>query len=83
MKKLFIVPALAFLVSCGGGMSVCDCKKKMEEMSKDLVDAGADEAKMKEIEEKYKADIESCKKLGEGKTEEEQKKMMEEAAKCE
>ena len=83
MKKLFIVPALAFLVSCGGGMSVCDCKKKMDEMSKEIVEAGADEAKMKEIQDKYKADIEACTKMAEGKTEEEQKKMAEEAAKCE
>lgn len=84
MKKvLFSVAVVATmaLASCGGA-SVCDCVKTMEEMMKEVEEAGGDEAKMKEIEEKYKDKAEACKKLGEGKSDEEKKKMAEEAKNC-
>ena len=94
MFSLVAVAALA-LVSCGskeaenkdaenkeGGPSVCDCVKMGEEAAKEMKDANGDEAKLKEITEKYEKKAEECKKLGEGKSDEEKKKMMEEAAKC-
>jgi hypothetical protein len=52
------------------------------EAEKEMEAAGGDEAKIKEIGEKYKAKAEECKKLGEGKSEEELKKMAEEAKNC-
>lgn len=84
MKKyLILVPAfLLFLSSCGGGADVCSCKKTMEDMSKDMEAAGSDETKMKEIATKYAADAEKCKNLGEGKSEEDLKKMAEEMKNC-
>ena len=81
MKKLLILPAFAFLASCGG-MSVCDCVAKEKEMRKEMEAATDDEAR-KKIEEKYKSAEEECKKMVEGKTDEEKKKLMEEAEKCE
>jgi|688.fasta_scaffold494140_1 hypothetical protein len=89
MFSLVAVAALA-LVSCGskdaenkeGGPSVCDCVKMGEEAAKEMKGANGDEAKLKEITEKYEKKAEECKKLGEGKSDEEKKKMMEEAAKC-
>ena len=89
MFSLVAVAALA-LVSCGskdaenkeGGLSVCDCVKMGEEAAKEINDAKGDEAKLKEITEKYEKKAEECKKLGEGKSDEEKKKMAEEAAKC-
>ena len=80
MFSLVAVAALA-LVSCGGP-SVCDCVKMGEEMAKEMKDASGDEAKMKEITEKYEKKAKECDKLTEGKSDEEKKKMMEEAAKC-
>ena len=85
MKKVIysvaIVATMAF-ASCGGGSSICDCVKMSGEAEKEMEAAGGDEAKIKEIGEKYKAKAEECKKLGEGKSEEELKKMAEEAKNC-
>ena len=85
MKKVIysvaVVAAFA-LASCGGGPSICDCVKMGEEMTKDMADSGMDEAKMKEIEAKYKDKAEACKKMGEGKSDEDKAKMMEEAKNC-
>src|SRR3990167_6142352 len=86
MKNLlFMIVATALLFSACGSkdekdekkseMSVCDCVKTFEGMMKEVEEAGGDEAKMKEIEEKYKDKAEACKKLGEGKSDEEKKKM--------
>ena len=43
----------------------------------------ADGADMEKVQEKYKDKMEACKKLGEGKSEEEMKKLQEEAKACE
>ncbi len=84
MKKFFIpvavVAVLAFS-SCGGP-SICDCMKLGEEASKEIAEAGGDEAKIKAVEKKFESKIKACEKLGEGKSPEEQAKMMEEALKC-
>ena len=86
MKKVIysvaIVATMA-LASCGGP-SICDCVKSFEEMGKELEEADGDEAKMKEIEEKYKDKKDACKKLGEEaeKDEEAKKKMEEEMKNC-
>ena len=85
MKKVIysvaIVATMA-LASCGGGASVCDCLKMGEEAMKESQEAAGDEAKLKEIQEKYKLKAEECKKLGEGKSEEEMKKLQEEVEAC-
>ncbi|MEZ4938439.1 MAG: hypothetical protein R2799_12690 [Crocinitomicaceae bacterium] len=82
MKKVILsaVAASFLLASCGP--DVCDCMDTFEKMGKEMQEAGGDADKMKEIEEKYKGDIEACKKLEEGKSDEEKKKLMEEAEKC-
>jgi len=92
MKKSIFAIAVAALIlgSCGGAdsekkeeaMTVCDCVRISKEMMKDIETAGSDMTKMSEIEEKYKNEIEACKKLGEGKTDEEMKKLEEEAKNC-
>jgi hypothetical protein len=87
MKKVLLSVAVAttFAFTSCGGVSICDCVKAFDEMSKEIEAAGGDEAKIKAVEEKYKSQEEACKKLGEDAEkagEEEQKKMMEEAANC-
>lgn len=95
MKKTLIMASTILAISftsCGGGeenkegenktMSVCDCMAASDEMMNEVEQAGTDEAKMKEIEEKYKSKMEECKKMGEGKSEEEMKALMEEAKNC-
>ena len=92
-----VITAFA-LSSCGGkdgedqkdgggqkdaaGPSVCDCVKMGEEFQKEMKEAGDDEAKLIEIQEKYKLKAEECKKLGEGKSDDEMMKLQEEASKC-
>jgi hypothetical protein len=82
MKKVIysvaIVATMA-LASCGGS-EVCDCVNLAGEMEKEMKADGAD---MEKVQEKYKDKMEACKKLGEGKSEEEMKKLQEEAKACE
>ena len=61
--------------------TVCDCVEWSNSMMKEMVDTKDDAAK-KALEEKYADKIKACDKLGEGKTPEEIKKMMEEAERC-
>ena len=84
MKKVLLSVAVvaAFAFASCGGPSICDCMDAQKEMMKEMEAAGDDEAKIKEVEEKYKSKEEECKKLGEGKSDEEMKKLMEEAEKC-
>lgn len=90
---LFAVAATLIFSSCGeakegekkdSAPTVCDCVKMSEEMMNEMQEAGADEAKMKEIEEKYKETAEACKKLGEAAEgdPEAMKKLQEEASNC-
>ena len=68
MKKLVVsagIVSAMFLASCGGTISPCDCMTTSVEMMKEAKEAGEDEAKIKEIEEKYKSEMEACKKMGE------------------
>jgi hypothetical protein len=90
MKKLFVAATLGLaLVSCGGedektensAPTVCDCMQMGEDMAKETMDA-KDAAGIKALEEKYAEKMKACDKLTEGKTDEEKKAMMEEAAKC-
>jgi hypothetical protein len=81
MKKLFVAATLGLaLVSCGGP-SVCDCTAMGKEMATEMM-AAKDDAGRKAVEEKYADQAKSCEKLGEGKTPEELKAMMEEAKNC-
>jgi hypothetical protein len=70
------------MTSCGGGSEVCGCADTFLAMMKEAKDAKNDIAKMKSISEKYKDKIDKCDKLGEGKSDDEQKKMKEEMEKC-
>ena len=60
-----------------GSLSVCDCVSMGEDMVKEMKDAGDDEDKLKEIEEKYKEKAEECEKMAEDMSEEDAKKAME------
>lgn len=82
MKKVLLsaVAAGFLLASCGS--DVCDCVNGMEEMGKKMEEAKGDEEKMKKIQEEYKDLLDKCEKLGEGKSEDEMKKLEEEAKNC-
>ena len=92
MKKAMLSVAVMFaaltITSCGddkedgdkegsGSLSVCDCVSMGEDMVKEMKDAGDDEDKLKEIEEKYKEKAEECEKMAEDMSEEDAKKAME------
>ena len=70
------------MTSCGGGSEVCDCANTMLAMMKEAKGNMTDKDKMEAIKKKYEAKIEKCEKMGEGKSDEEQKKMKEEMEKC-
>ena len=82
MKKvLFSAVAASFLlVSCGP--DICDCVEGRKEMMEKIKEADGDEDKIKKIEEEYKDLKDKCEKLGEGKSDEEKKEMMEKAKEC-
>jgi len=82
-KTLMAFAFIAFLMtSCGGGSEVCNCSDMSVAMIKEMIAAGKDKDKMTAIEKKYEPKIEKCKKLDEGKSEDEKKKMVEEMSKC-
>ena len=70
------------MTSCGGGSEICNCSDMMLSMTKELKEVKGDEEKMKAIETKYKEKQDKCSKLGEGKSDDEQKKMREDLEKC-
>jgi basic membrane lipoprotein Med (substrate-binding protein (PBP1-ABC) superfamily) len=93
MKKVFFtLTAIAVigLTSCGdkdkekeaSGPTVCDCVKMGEEAEKEYRNAGDDEEKLKQIDEKYNKKYKECDELVKGKSDEELTKLMEEAEKC-
>ncbi len=64
MKKVLLVCAMgAFLFSCG--KSACDCKKESEELAGEMLKVAfsgdADEAAMKDLQDKAEALKEDCK----------------------
>jgi hypothetical protein len=81
MKKIFVAATLGLvLVSCGGP-SVCDCMEWEKEYRKERKEADGKEAK-DAVKESWKDKMDQCNKLGEGKSKEELKEMMEEAKNC-
>lgn len=82
MKKVFLSAVVAGFLFTSCGSDVCDCVNAMEEMEKKMEEAGDDADAKKKIAEEYKDQMEKCAKLGEGKSEEEQKKLAEEAKNC-
>jgi hypothetical protein len=85
MKKIILsatLLSLLVLASCGKS-AVCECIEKESESRKEMTEAKGDAAKMDAVREKYKGDMETCQKLGEGKTEEERNALAEEAKACE
>lgn len=84
MKKIIVsttMLAMLVLASCGKS-EVCDCAGTGLAMMKEAKEAGSDMTKMQAIQDKYKADMEKCEKLDEGKTDEEKKKMEAELKEC-
>ena len=63
-------------------ITVCDCLMEEKDMREEMQDANGDQVKIMEIQQKYEPVKKACQKLGEGKSEEELKKLMVEAEKC-
>ncbi len=61
---------------------ICGCADALLSMAKEAKDVKDDMEKMKAIRDKYKDKMDKCDKLGEGISDEEQKKMREEMEKC-
>lgn len=73
--------AILVLTSCGKS-EICDCAETGLSMMKEAKEAGMDPSKLEAIQTKYKADMEKCEKLDEGKSEEEKKAMETELKEC-
>jgi len=83
MKKIILsFAALSLVLASCGGSDVCNCADTMLEMSKEMKDVKGDFTKMEAIQKKYEADFKKCEKLGEGKSEDEKKKMEDELKAC-
>lgn len=83
MKKIILsFAALSLVLASCGGSDVCNCADTMLEMSKEMKEVKGDFTKIEAIQKKYEADFKKCEKLGEGKSEEEKKKMQEEFKAC-
>lgn len=84
MKKIILsttMLAVLVLSSCGKS-EICDCAEIGLSMMKEAKEANMDPTKMEAIQEKYKADMDKCEKLDEGKSEEERKAMEKEMKEC-
>ena len=83
MKKIILsFVALSLVLASCGGSDVCNCADTMLEMSKEMKEVKDDFTKIEAIQKKYEADFKKCEKLGEGKSEDEKKKMEEELKAC-
>lgn len=81
-SMLAVVAAVLFLTSCGGGSELCNCVDTTVAMLKEAKALDFDQEKMKGLEEKYKAKMEKCEKLDEGKSDDDKKKMEEQMKAC-
>ena len=83
MKKIILsFAALSLVLASCGGSDVCNCADTMLEMSKEMKAVKGDFTKIESIQKKYEADFKKCEKLGEGKSEDEKKKMEEQLKAC-
>jgi hypothetical protein len=83
MKKIILsFAALSMVLASCGGSDVCNCADTMLDMSKEMKEVKGDFTKIEAIQKKYEADFKKCEKLGEGKSEDEKKKMEEELKAC-
>ena len=83
MKKIILsFAALSLVLASCGGSDVCKCADTMLEMSKEMKEVKGDFTKIEAIQKKYEADFKKCEKLGEGKSEDEKKKMETELKAC-
>jgi hypothetical protein len=85
MKKIILsttMLAVLVLSSCGKS-DVCNCAETGLSMMKEAKEAAMDPTKMAAIQDKYKADLEKCEKLDEGKSDAEKKAMEAELKECE
>jgi hypothetical protein len=84
MKKIIVsITALAVLVlsSCGKS-EVCSCAEAGLSMMKEIKETKMDPSKMEGIQTKYKADLEKCQKMNEGKSDSELKAIETEMKAC-
>ncbi|MEY3438531.1 MAG: hypothetical protein RL265_1116 [Bacteroidota bacterium] len=84
MKKIIVsaaVLAVLVLSSCGKS-EICSCAETGLSMMKEVKDSKMDPTKMEGIQTKYKADLEKCQKMNEGKSEKELKAMETEMKAC-
>lgn len=83
MKKIILsFAALSLVLASCGGSDICNCADTMLEMSKEMKEVKGDFTKIEAIQKKYEADFKKCEKLGEGKSEDEKKKMETELKAC-
>jgi tetratricopeptide (TPR) repeat protein len=82
MKKIFFLMLFIPIMGNAQTSEICGCADALLSMAKEAKDAKMEMEKMKAIQEKYKARMEKCDKLGKGKTDDELKKMREEMEKC-
>jgi hypothetical protein len=86
-KTLMAFALIGFLMSsCGGGSEICNCVDLSVKALKEMKAVNFDKEKCKKINDTYKPKVDKCeesyKKMMEGKTDEEKKKLQEEAEKC-
>jgi serine/threonine protein kinase len=80
---LVLLVAVVIIFSIPSSKSeICDCADTILAMVKEAKGNMTDKDKMEAIKNKYEAKIEKCEKMGEGKSEEDKKKMKEEMKKC-
>ena len=81
-KNILSISALLIVLASCGRSAVCSCSDSMLEMSKEMRQVKGDYTKIEAIQKKYEADLKKCEKLGEGKSDEEKKKIQEELKSC-
>ena len=81
-KNILSISALLIVLASCGRSEACSCSDSMLEMTKEMGQIKGDYTKIEAIQKKYEADFKKCEKLGEGKSDEEKKKIQEELKSC-
>ena len=81
-KNILSISALLIVLASCGRSEACSCSDSMLEMTKEMGQIKGDYTKIEAIQKKYEADLKKCEKLGEGKSDEEKKKIQEELKSC-
>ena len=78
MKKVLVAAVIGTAMMLGScGMSPCDCVQMGKDMAKEMEEAGDNLIDQGLTEAKYASKIEDCKKMMEGKSDEDKAKAME------